>query len=192
MGNLFNLLSFLLVLHPITVKWWAGFPCQQALSWLAGHSNDSRNVSGVADCMQRINTCRYFKWVRGSCIHYWKIPVDDLHLGWLEEFRDGIKLMQLPGTTLPRGRHPNVKTETCEDELLTREKILRLRIYGYLEESDVKLVVPRFTVLKAGNDARVVWDSKANGHNACLWVPRRKGVQMAVRAGGTLFRDGQS
>jgi hypothetical protein len=66
---------------------------------------------------------------------------------------------------------PNIKTDTREDELLTREKILRLRMCGYLESGEVKLVVPRFTVPKAGNDVRVVWDSKANGHNACLWAP---------------------
>jgi hypothetical protein len=65
----------------------------------------------------------------------------------------------------------NVPAETREDELLTREKILRLRVCRYLEHGEVSLVVPRFAVPKAGNDIRVVWDSKANRHNACLWAP---------------------
>jgi hypothetical protein len=97
--------------------------------------------------------------------------VDDEHNGWLEEFRDGVKLWQLPGTTLPQGRRANVQTETREQELLTREKILRLWLCYYLENGVVKLVVPRFTVPKAGDDVRVVWDSKVNGHNACIWAP---------------------
>jgi hypothetical protein len=40
-----------------------------------------------------------------------------------------------------------------------------------LEHGEVKLVIPRFTVPKAGKDVHVVWDSKANGHNAHLWTP---------------------
>ena len=31
-------------------------------------------------------------------------------------------------------------------------------------------VLPRFTVPKAGNDVRVVWNAKSNGHNAVLWA----------------------
>jgi hypothetical protein len=64
----------------------------------------------------------------------------------------------------------NIPTETREQELLTYEKILRLHFNWYLEKGHVKLVIPQFTVLKA-TDIRVVWDLKANGHNASLWSP---------------------
>lgn len=65
----------------------------------------------------------------------------------------------------------NIETETREHEILTREKIFRMRFNWYLERrDDIKLIIPRFTVPKA-EDVRVVWDSKANGHNACLWAP---------------------
>jgi hypothetical protein len=53
---------------------------------------------------------------------------------------------------------------------MTSEKIMQLIVWGYLEKGLAKLVMPRFTVPKA-SDIRVVWDSKANGHNSCLWVP---------------------
>jgi hypothetical protein len=86
-------------LRKVAVRWWAGYQGSLASAWLRDNSNDPRNVSGVSDCMRRIKACKYFKWVRGSRIHFWKIPVDDSHRGWLEEFRDGIKLMQLPGTS---------------------------------------------------------------------------------------------
>jgi hypothetical protein len=64
----------------------------------------------------------------------------------------------------------NIPTETGEQEILTREKIFRLRFNWYLEKGPLQLVIPRFTVSKA-TDVRVVRDSKSNGHNACLWAP---------------------
>ena len=79
-------------------------------------------------------------------------------------------MLAMPGTTLPTGSMQNIPTETREQELLTREKIFRLRFNWYLEKGHVKLVIPRFTVPKA-TDVRVVWDSKANGHNAKLCAP---------------------
>jgi hypothetical protein len=159
------------VLRRVAVRWWSWYQEADASNWLKTAPKDPWNVEAIASCVWRIKACKYFKWVRGSRIFFWKVPNDDLHKGWSEEFRDGIKLWELPGCTLPQGRMPNIKTDTREDELLTREKILRLRMCGYLESGEVKLVVPRFTVPKAGNDVRVVWDSKANGHNACLWAP---------------------
>jgi hypothetical protein len=159
------------VLRRLAVKWWAWYQEKSARSWLRTVPNDEWNVSGVEGCVRCIKACKYCKWVRGSRIHFWKIPVDRDHKGRLEEFRDGVKLWQLPGTTLPQGRRANVKTETWEQELLTRKKILRLWLCYYLELGVIKLVVPRFTVPKAGDDVKVVWDSKANGHNACIWAP---------------------
>ena len=133
---------------------------------MASHSGDKFNIEAVHDCVRRIKACRYFKWVRGSRILYWAVPEE-----WQKEFCDGIKAWQLPGTLLPEGRMRNIETETREHEILTREKIFRMRFNWYLERrDDIKLIIPRFTVLKA-EDVRVVWDSKANGHNACLWAP---------------------
>jgi hypothetical protein len=81
------------------------------------------------------------------------------------------RMLEAPGKNLPQGRMPNIKTDTREDELLTREKILMLRLCAYLEAGLIKLAIPWFTVPKAGDDVSVVWDSKANGYNACLWAP---------------------
>lgn len=159
------------LLRRFAVRWWAEYHSQQAQHWLASSHRSKQDYEGVSDCLLRIRACRYFKWTRGSRIFFWRIPDDEDHPGWLEDFRDGVRCWQLPGTTIPRGRMRNIPTETREDELLTREKILRLWVCRYLEHGEVRLVVPRFTVPKAGNDVRVVWDSKANGHNACLWAP---------------------
>jgi hypothetical protein len=159
------------VIRRLAVRWWADFHSRKAHQWLTVSPRTHADHDGVKDCLSRLRACRYFKWPRGSRILFWRIPQDQDHQGWMEDFRDGVKCWQLPGTTLPQGRMRNIPTETREDELLTREKILRLRVCRYLEHGEVKLVVPRFTVPKAGDDVRVVWDSKANGHNACLWAP---------------------
>ena len=159
-------------LRRLAVTWWAWYHSTHARQWLLAETRSYRDHAGVKDCISRIMACRYFKWPRGSRIFFWRIPTGPNYEGWLEDFRDGVKLLQLPNAVLPQGRMPNIPADTREHELLTREKILRLRVCRYLEEGKVKLVVPRFTVPKAdGKDVRVVWDSKANGHNACLWAP---------------------
>jgi hypothetical protein len=117
----------------------------------------------VEDAIRRIKACRYFKWVRGSRIFYWWLPGE-----WHADFRDGVKCWQIPGTVLPQGRMRNIPTETQDH---TREKIFRLRFNLYLENGIIRLAIPRFTVPKSDTDVRVVWDSKANGHNTCLWAP---------------------
>ncbi len=67
----------------------------------------------VDDCLIHINTCKYFKWVRGSRTFYWNLPEE-----WQSEFRDGIKIWQLPNTVLPEGRMRSIPSETREHELL--------------------------------------------------------------------------
>jgi hypothetical protein len=97
---------------------------------------------------------------------YWKMNSE-----WYADFRDGIKIWQLPNTVFPEGRKQNIPAETREDELKARDKVFRLWFQWFLEMNrPVKLVIPRFSVPKA-SDIRVVWDSKANGHNAVLWAP---------------------
>jgi hypothetical protein len=152
-------------LRRLAVKWWSNYHVRLAESWLDSHKKDRANIQAVADCVRRIKACRYFKWVRGSRILFYRLPLE-----WQEEFRDGIKAWQIPGTILPVGRMQNIATDTREHRILTREKIFRMRFQWYLENRRVRLVIPRFTVPKA-DDVRVVWDSKANGHNACLWAP---------------------
>ena len=61
-------------------------------------------------------------------------------------------------------------------ELATRKKIFKLKFRRYLEEGPVKLVIPRFSIVKATEggvvtEIRVIWDCKANGHNRVLWAP---------------------
>ena len=157
-------------LRRFAVKWWAHNHTRKASAWLAEGDRDKFDHMAVKDGLRRIKACRYFKWVRGSRIFFWLIPNDKNHNGWCTDFRDGVQCLQLPSATLPTGAMRNIPTETREQELLTREKIFRLRFNWYLEKERVKLVIPRFTVPKA-TDVRVVWDSKANGHNACLWAP---------------------
>jgi hypothetical protein len=154
------------VLRHFAVRWWAYYHTKKAYEWLAAEKRSKFDVMAVEDAVRRIKACRYFKWVRGSRICYWLLPEE-----WHADFRDGVKCWQIPGTTLPQGRMRNIPTETRDQELLTREKIFRLRFNWYLENGIVKLAIPRFTVPKSDTDVRVVWDSKANGHNACLWAP---------------------
>jgi hypothetical protein len=97
---------------------------------------------------------------------YWKMNPE-----WFDDFRDGVKLWQLPNTVLPEGSKQNIPAETREDELKARDKVFRLWFQGFLEcNRPVKLIIPRFCVPK-DTDVRVVWDSKSNGHNAVLWAP---------------------
>ena len=74
---------------------------------------------------------------------------------WQSEFRDGIKIWQLPDTSLPEGHMRSIPSETREHELLARDKVFRMRFTRYLERGVVKLVIPRFTVPKADH-VRVV------------------------------------
>lgn len=111
-------------LRRVAVKWWSWHHVSTALKWLSEELHCEQDHAGVKDCIFRIKACRYFKWPRGSRIFFSRIPRDPDHEGWFEDFSDGVKLCQLPGTTLPQGRMPNIPTETREDELLTREKIL--------------------------------------------------------------------
>ena len=97
---------------------------------------------------------------------YYKLPEE-----WHKDFRDGVKLWQLPNTELPEGRTQNIPAETREDELKAREKVFQLWFEWFLEaKGPIKLIIPRFPVPKA-TDIRVVWDSKANGHNKVIWTP---------------------
>ena len=151
-------------LRNFAVLWWKDFKCRQAASWLRKHGDSNVDEPVIDKAMSRIKACRYFKWVRGSQIFYWLLPKE-----WQADFRDGIKIWQLPNKTLKQGRITNIPADTREHEILTREKIFKMWFNWYLEKGSVRLVIPRFTVPKA-NDVRVVWDSKANGHNAVLWA----------------------
>jgi hypothetical protein len=137
------------VLRKVAVKWWASYQKAHALKWLQSAPKESWNVDGIASCIWHIKACQYFKWMRGSRIFFWKIPTGEAYNRWLEEFRDGIECWKLPGKKLLQGRMPNIKTDIREDELLTREKILRLRLCAYLEAGLINLAIPRFTVPKA-------------------------------------------
>lgn len=156
------------VLRRFAVKWWKYYHTRTANGWLKSRASADQvkfDTQAVKDCLFRINACKYFKWVRGSRILYWQLPEE-----WQSEFRDGIKIWQLPNTVLPEGRMRSIPSETREHELLARDKVFRLRYTQYLEPGVIKLVIPRFTVPKS-DDVRVVWDSKANGHNSVLWAP---------------------
>jgi hypothetical protein len=155
------------VLRRFAVKWWIKFKCKQADHWLAtlDPTTSKQDHLAVTDCKKRLVHTRYFSWPRGSRIMYWLLPEE-----WHDDFRDGIKIWQLPNTDLPEGRMQNIPAETREDELKSREKVFRLWFAWFLEKGPVKLIIPRFPVPKA-TDIRVVWDSKANGHNAVLWAP---------------------
>jgi hypothetical protein len=78
---------------------------------------------------------------------YWKMNRE-----WYADFRDGIKIWQLPNTVLPEGRKQNIPAETREDELKTRDKVFRSWFQWFLEiNRPAKLVIPRFAVPKATN-----------------------------------------
>ena len=116
------------LLRRLAVKWWASYHTGKANEWLDAEPRTQADFEGVRDCLERLQACRYHKWPRGSRVLFYRMPQDENHVGWLEDFRDGVKCWQLPGTTLPRGRMRNIPTETRQDELLAREKILRLRV----------------------------------------------------------------
>lgn len=128
------------VLRRFAVKWWKHYHTRKAINWLKSKppSDETKfDKQAVDDCLIRINACKYFKWVRGSRIFYWQLPKE-----WQSEFRDGIKIWQLPNTALPEGHMRSIPSEAREHELSAREKVFRMRFTRYLELGTVKLVIP--------------------------------------------------
>ena len=105
------------------MKWWVRFKCRQADEWLAtlDPATSKQDHLAVNDCKRRLVHTRYFTWNRGSRIMYWLLPEE-----WHHDFRDGVKIWQLPNTDLTEGRMQNIPAETREDELKSREKVFRL------------------------------------------------------------------
>ncbi len=64
----------------------------------------------------------------------------------------------------------NHSSPSCEVELATGVKILKLRHQGFLEKVYVSLIIPWFATVKLMVDGvvkviRVAWDCSANEHN---------------------------
>lgn len=157
------------VLRRLAVKWWASNIEKEAREWLASHDHDERDVEAVENIVKRVKACSYWEWHRGSRLFFWRFPSE-----WLADARDGVEFWKFD--TPPAGLYPNVPSESREAELLTRQKIFKLRYRMYLEDGPLKLVIPRFAIAKATEgeivtDIRCIWDCKANGHNAVLWAP---------------------
>ena len=67
-----------------------------------------------------------------------------------------------------------IKTKSREVEHAARKKIFKLQYQWFLEAKPARLIVSCFPVGKVMvdgivTDIRVVWDWKANEHNAILW-----------------------
>ena len=51
---------------------------------------------------------------------YWLLSEE-----WHQDFRDGVKIWQLPNADLPEGQMQKNPAKTREDELKSREKVFR-------------------------------------------------------------------
>eukprot|EP00804_Cyclotella_cryptica_P003629 CCRYP_002219-RA/>CCRYP_002219-RA protein AED:0.38 eAED:0.42 QI:0/0/0/1/0.33/0.25/4/0/448 len=51
------------VLRRLAVKWWASYHTKKALAWLSVGKHDKFDHLAVKDGLQRIQACRYFKWM---------------------------------------------------------------------------------------------------------------------------------
>lgn len=157
------------VLRRLAVKWWADHLEREANEWLANHVHSEEDIEAVHDIIRRVKAASYWEWHRGSRLFFWRFPEE-----WRDDARDGVEFWKLD--TPPSGIFPNIPAETREAELTIRKKIFKLLFRGYQEHGFVKLVIPRFSIVKAteGNvitDIRCIWDCKANGLNAVLWAP---------------------
>jgi hypothetical protein len=161
------------VLRRFAAKWWRYHQERKAEEWLTGQHRHraagGADAAGVRDCIRRIRETGYWSWPRGSRLFFWKFPAE-----WQADARDGVRFWHLEAA--PQGAMKNMKAESREAELATREKVFKLRFQWLLEAGDIRLVVPRFLVVKVMEDGvvtdiRVVWDGKANGHNDTLWQP---------------------
>ena len=157
------------ILRSIAVKWWAANIEKEARAWLSTHAHDERDVEAVENIIRRVKAASYWEWHRGSRPFFWRFPEE-----WRVDARDGVEFFKVDQP--PSGFFPNIPSESRSAELATRKKIFKLWRRWYLEEGPVKLIIPRFSVVKAMEeevvtDIRVVWDCKANGHNAVLWSP---------------------
>ena len=72
---------------------------------------------------------------------------------WQLAFRDGTPFWRL--SPPPEGMRKNPPPPSRDAELKMRQKVFKLKYQGYIEEGNVKLVIPRFAVPKA-DDIRVV------------------------------------
>eukprot|EP00986_Skeletonema_menzelii_P016382 scaffold14397_cov80-Skeletonema_menzelii.AAC.1 len=160
------------ILRRVAVKWWAANIESEARAWLETHAHDERDVEAVENVIRRVKAASYWEWHRGSRLFFWRFPSE-----FRDDARDGVEFFKFfKGDTLPTGLFPNIPSESREAELATRKKIFKLWRRWYLEEGPVKLVIPRFSIVKAMEgdvvtDIRVIWDCKANGHNKGLWAP---------------------
>ena len=145
---------------------------RKAQTWLLAKTNTGGSSEadkiGVASCIEQIKACNYFTWPQGSRIFFYDVPEE-----WRVDFRDGTPFWRL--TDPPKGNPPNGKPLSREAELVSRQKISRLRINEYIERGEVSLLTPRFSVPKVIAldkviDVRVVWNCKINELNATIWA----------------------
>ena len=88
--------------------------------------------------------------------------------------QDGTEFSHL--TPAPRSMAHNMPAPSREAELEARKKVFKMKFEWLIEPKFVSTVVPRFSIIKllidgVVEDIGVIWDSKANGHNATLWAP---------------------
>ena len=69
------------------------------------------------------------------------------------------------------GHAHNMPSPSREAEIWCRKKVFQLQYWHFIERGFTDLITPRFSIVKAVVDIRVVWNSKLNGHNATLWAP---------------------
>ena len=147
------------VLRRFAVKWWAANIEKEARTWLENHDHDQRDVDAVEDIIRRAKGASYWEWHRGSRLFFWRFQDEE----WRIDARDGVEFFKTEKP--PTGLFPNIPSESRDAELATRKKIFKLWFRRYLEEGPVKLVIPRFSIVKTRvedvvTDIRVIWDCK--------------------------------
>ena len=129
----------------------------------------------------------WFDWTDGSRLFYWRWGE------WTKDARDGVRFCHLAKPERWFGR--NYPAPPREAELKLRGKEDKLWYRRYITRGFIDLLVARFTVDKAGDDIRAVWDSRRNGHNATLWSPSfrmptfRNLTNMAIKHLGVSLQD---
>jgi hypothetical protein len=151
-------------LRRFVVRWWCYNLKREAMGWWKECSNKPQDLAAIHDCIFRARACSYWNWHRGSRLFFWRFPRE-----FQEMMRDGTPFYHI--APCPVGRAHNMPSPSRDAEIWCRKKVFQLRYRHFIERGFTDLITPRFSIVKAVVDIRVVWNSSSNGHNATLWAP---------------------
>jgi hypothetical protein len=133
------------------------------------YGKDPKDLAAIQNCIFRARACSYWHWHQGRRLFFWRFPKE-----FQTQMQDGIPFYHL--CPAPQGHAHNTPSPSRGAEIKCQQKVLQLRLRGFIEKGYTDLITQRFPVVKVMVeeevlDIRVVWNSKSNGHNATLWAP---------------------